>query len=80
MFKEGYENVFDKLNNAVSLCSNFQLVWVPRAGVDDPNVRVVTNFMDSDEHGVFEGLKGELFHEFNKPGGALSNKDHLNQL
>lgn len=78
--------VFDKLQRHSLPVFKFQLgaddvlqEVTHQAGVYHPNVRIMTDFMDFDENGVFEGLKGEPIHEFNKHG-ALNNTEHFDQL
>ncbi|KAM9431776.1 cytosolic 5'-nucleotidase 3-like isoform 1-T1 [Clarias gariepinus] len=80
MLREGYKSFFDMLQqNSVPL-----LIF--SAGVGDvleevirahavfhSNVRIFSNYMDYDQHGVVCAFKGELIHSFNKREGALQN-------
>ncbi|VTJ80060.1 Hypothetical predicted protein [Marmota monax] len=85
MLKEGYEDLFVKLQHSIP-------VFIFSAGIGDileevihqaglsSKCQVVSNFMDFDESVVLRGLKGELIHVFNKHDGTLKNTDYFSQL
>jgi HAD superfamily hydrolase (TIGR01544 family) len=54
-------------------------VFKQRAKLHD-NIKVVSNFMDFDEHGVLKGFQGELLHVFNKNENAVHQSDYFDQL
>ncbi|KAK1173468.1 cytosolic 5'-nucleotidase 3A isoform X3 [Acipenser oxyrinchus oxyrinchus] len=85
--REGYEHFFDKLQEhsvpmfifSAGLGDVLEEI-IRQAGVYHPNVKVVSNFMEFDEHGVLKGFKGELIHVYNKHDGALKNTEYFKQL
>ncbi|MBN3271113.1 5NT3A nucleotidase, partial [Polyodon spathula] len=85
--REGYELFFDKLQEhsvpmfifSAGLGDVLEEI-IRQAGVYHPNVKVVSNFMDFDKHGVLKGFKGELIHVYNKHDGALKNTEYFKQL
>ncbi|MGH0124176.1 UNVERIFIED_CONTAM: hypothetical protein FKN15_016587 [Acipenser sinensis] len=85
--REGYEHFFDTLQKhnvpmfifSAGLGDVLEEI-IRQAGVYHPNVKVVSNFMEFDEHGVLKGFKGELIHVYNKHDGALKNTEYFKQL
>ncbi|XP_058504328.1 cytosolic 5'-nucleotidase 3 isoform X1 [Solea solea] len=85
--RDGFEQFFDSLherNVPVFIFSaglgDVLEELIRQAGVYHPNIKVVSNFMDFDDHGVVKGFKGELIHVFNKHDGALRNTEYFKQL
>ncbi|XP_064409216.1 cytosolic 5'-nucleotidase 3 isoform X2 [Latimeria chalumnae] len=87
MLREGYEVFFDKLREqdvpvfifSAGIGDILEEV-LRQAGIENSNIKVVSNFMDFDENGVLKGFKGELIHVYNKHNGALKNTEYFNQL
>ncbi|XP_026784050.3 7-methylguanosine phosphate-specific 5'-nucleotidase-like isoform X1 [Pangasianodon hypophthalmus] len=80
MLREGYKSFFDVLQqNSVPLLifsagiGDILEEVIREHGVFHPNVRIFSNYMDYDQHGVACAFKGELIHTFNKREGALQN-------
>lgn len=80
MLREGYRSFFEVLQeNSVPLLIFSAGVGdvleevISEHGVFLPNVRIFSNYMDFDQHGVVCAFKGELIHTFNKREGALQN-------
>ncbi|KAL8175916.1 UNVERIFIED_CONTAM: 7-methylguanosine phosphate-specific 5'-nucleotidase [Gekko kuhli] len=53
---------------------------IRQAGVFHPNVHVVSNYMDFDEHGVLRGFREPLIHTYNKNNTVLENTEYFQQL
>nr|XP_056720663.1 7-methylguanosine phosphate-specific 5'-nucleotidase [Euleptes europaea] len=53
---------------------------IRQAGVFHPNVNVVSNYMDFDDHGVLRGFKKPLIHIYNKNNTVLENTEYFQQL
>ncbi|XP_033854457.1 cytosolic 5'-nucleotidase 3-like isoform X2 [Acipenser ruthenus] len=85
--REGYEHFFNTLQKhnvpmfifSAGLGDVLEEI-IRQAGVYHPNVKVVSNFMEFDEHGVLKGFQGELIHVYNKHDGALKNTEYFKQL
>ncbi|KAE8597239.1 hypothetical protein XENTR_v10016399 [Xenopus tropicalis] len=85
--KEGYEMFFDLLHKhsipvfifSAGLGDILEEV-IHQAGVYQPNVKVISNFMEFDENGIITGFKGELIHVYNKHDGALRNTEYFAHL
>ncbi|KAJ3607564.1 hypothetical protein NHX12_024615 [Muraenolepis orangiensis] len=87
ILRDGYEVFFDRL-------AELQVpLLIFSAGVGDileevvrqsrvfhPNVHVISNYMDFDDHGVLRAFKGHLIHTFNKREGALLHAANLPEL
>ncbi|XP_047015644.1 7-methylguanosine phosphate-specific 5'-nucleotidase isoform X3 [Ictalurus punctatus] len=80
MLREGYKSFFDVLRwNSVPLLifsagvGDILEEVITEHGVFHPNVRVFSNYMDFDQHGVVRAFKGDVIHTFNKREGALQN-------
>ncbi|KAF4084578.1 hypothetical protein AMELA_G00107620 [Ameiurus melas] len=76
----GYKSFFDALRwNSVPLLifsagvGDIVEEVITKHGVFHPNVRVFSNYMDFDQHGVVRAFKGDVIHTFNKREGALQN-------
>ncbi|KAF4084577.1 hypothetical protein AMELA_G00107600 [Ameiurus melas] len=77
---EGYKSFFDALRwSSVPLLifsagvGDIVEEVITEHGVFHPNVRVFSNYMDFDQHGVVRAFKGDVIHTFNKREGALQN-------
>ncbi|XP_053496204.1 7-methylguanosine phosphate-specific 5'-nucleotidase isoform X2 [Ictalurus furcatus] len=80
MLREGYKSFFDVLRwNSVPLLifsagvGDILEEVITEHGVFHPNVRVFSNYMNFDQHGVVRAFKGDVIHAFNKREGALQN-------
>ncbi|KAF4084580.1 hypothetical protein AMELA_G00107650 [Ameiurus melas] len=84
MLREGYKSFFDALRwNSFPLLifsagvGDIVEEVITEHGVFHPNVRVFSNYMDFDQHGVVRAFKGDVIHTFNKREGALQNKQQF---
>uniref|UniRef100_A0A3Q3X8M1 5'-nucleotidase n=1 Tax=Mola mola TaxID=94237 RepID=A0A3Q3X8M1_MOLML len=87
MLRDGYKLFFDHLQeHSIPLLilsagiGDILEEVIRQAGVFHPNIKVLSNFMDFDESGVFRAFKGELIHIYNKREGAMHNTEYFQEL
>ncbi|XP_073539405.1 7-methylguanosine phosphate-specific 5'-nucleotidase [Phyllobates terribilis] len=85
--REGYEKFFDSLYHSEIPLFIFSAgigdvleEIIRQAGVYHSNIKVVSNYMDFDDHGVLTGFKGDLIHTYNKNNSVLKDTEYFQQI